>query len=463
MLNHQVDLSYYEVFPKVVMAGRETKITIRPRGDHVKFEDREYAVIPIPLDQHIEKAGPALGAFEELAASYLTVRPDKGVITFYYTFEREQEYDLCVCLAEEMAPALVQLSIYCVAEDLYELFPYKIETHSHTNCSDGMESPEFIPPYYRRYGYDAMAITDHGKYDPSLRAIEAFENLKMDFRIYPGEEVHAPYNTIHIVNFGGNTSVNKLFQDDFEKYDEEVKEIMRSMDIPQAFDQYKVASCVWVSREIRKAGGLCILCHPYWRPTLRETRIKDESAPESHVIKGVKINYNISTEMTLYLLGLGIFDAWEICGFSSDRNNGHLGLYLESLRRGISIPVLGANDSHGVVKNNTYFNNAYTIVFSRQNHKDEFISRIKEGYSVAAERRQEGTDAVYGRNRLILYAKFLLRNYYPIHNMLCMQEGQLLMDYAAGVSGAREELNRIGQRIKDYREHFFKGKEIRYY
>jgi len=458
----KTELHYYDIFPQVVQLGKETEITIRPKGVHVEFHDAEYAVIIMPIDQNIDNPGESLATTKELYVPYLTVYPKNGEIVFSYTFEKEQEYDICLCLAGDNTRVIVQLNIYCVAEDLYELFPFKIETHSHTYYSDARESPEFVPPYYRMEGFDALAITDHKQYRPSLEAIKAFENIEMAYKLYPGEEVHAPYNTIHIVNFGGNFSVNELYTNDFEKYDREVKMIMESTNIPPEFDCYRVASCIWVSREIHKASGLCILGHPFWRRPVREVTINSSNSKKNFVLNNVKVNNSVSTEMFMYMLGLKIFDAWEICGFSSERNNGHLGLYLEALQRGLDIPVLGANDSHGVAANTQYFNKVHSIVFAKENTKEELISRIKKGYCVAVEQHEVDFRRVYAKARFLQYTRFLNDNFYPTYEKFCMHEGMLLTDYVAGVSGAKEELERISQHAENFKNHYFRGVKFQY-
>jgi hypothetical protein len=59
---------------------------------------------------------------------------------------------------------------------------------------------------------DFMAVTDHHRYAPSLEAIAAFAAVAHDLRIFPGEEVHPPDNGLHIVNFGGRSSINEAFE-----------------------------------------------------------------------------------------------------------------------------------------------------------------------------------------------------------------------------------------------------------
>ena len=88
--------------------------------------------------------------------------------------------------------ALASFRVYAVADDLFSLQPYKGDLHQHSHHSDGKEAPAYVAAYNRKLGMDFMALTDHHKYAPSLEAIQAFEGLPIDLRIFPGEEVHAP-------------------------------------------------------------------------------------------------------------------------------------------------------------------------------------------------------------------------------------------------------------------------------
>jgi predicted metal-dependent phosphoesterase TrpH len=81
-------------------------------------------------------------------------------------------------------------SVYSVNDDLLSRVPYKGDMHIHTYYSDGIESPAYVASSCRKIGLDFVAITDHGKYFPSIEAIDTFKDLDLDFKIFPGEEVH---------------------------------------------------------------------------------------------------------------------------------------------------------------------------------------------------------------------------------------------------------------------------------
>ena len=134
-------------------------------------------------------------------------RQEQGCLSFEHTFTGEQEHSIRLHRGEETAPFL-RTSVYSLEEDLFRRRPYLGDFHLHSCYSDGVETPEFVAAMYRQEGYDFMCLTDHGRMDSSRRAISFYEGLPLDFKIHPGEEVHSPGNPVHILNFGGDFSVD---------------------------------------------------------------------------------------------------------------------------------------------------------------------------------------------------------------------------------------------------------------
>ena len=162
------------------------------------------------------------------------------------------------------------------------------DMHMHSTRSDGKEHPFIVAANYRKAGYDFMAITDHRKFYPSLETQRFYESLNLDVKFYTGEEVHLPGNDIHIVNFGGDYSVNGLLDCSLqyinkgadpnwrsttgvcpdvmteEEYRAEVNALAQTLEIPDNVEKFPYASCVWICNHIKKANGLGIFAHPYW-------------------------------------------------------------------------------------------------------------------------------------------------------------------------------------------------------
>ena len=151
----KLDHLYYDIYPRIVKSGVKSKITIKPKGRHAAFTLNEYAAAIIALSGINDLIKEKDKYFSEFTVPYINIKPENGNLIFETTFETEQEYSIVLYSTENCAKPLAHFSIYCLEDDMYGLRPYKIETHSHTNHSDGMESVEFVPPYYRRLGYDA--------------------------------------------------------------------------------------------------------------------------------------------------------------------------------------------------------------------------------------------------------------------------------------------------------------------
>ncbi len=334
--------------PRVLRAGQVNSITVRPCFDHVRFSDGQiYQLTLQPLD------GPAS------QAQTLNIEACQGVISFQAAFPLEGEYILLLnSNLSERERGFAKFHLYALDADLFQRRPYKGDIHMHSNYSDGFEAPAYVAACCRRIGLDFMAITDHARYAPSLEAIAAFAGKPIDLRIYPGEEVHSPDNPTHIVNFGGEFSVNELF--DSDTYRNEVRMLVGQLPpLNSGVDRKAYASCVWTFDKIRQAGGLGVFCHPYW----------------------VSINrFDNPAALTELLFQLQPFDALELIGgffpFESEFNHLQVARYHEARARGKRIPIVGVSDAHGCERGEL-FGWYYTLVFSPSLELSDLIQSIK--------------------------------------------------------------------------------------
>ena len=343
---------FYDIYPKVIKANAETAVTIAPLDRHCLFQEgKTYSVTVVPMN-HI--------ADNDLHPDYPTypVACRNGVLKQSVHCTEEQAYRLFVRDGEKL---LCTLQIYGVEEDLYGLLPFKGNMHAHSFCSDGVESPEMVAVNYRKAGFDFLAITDHEIYEPSLDAIRAFDGLDLDFKLYPGEEVHAPRNKIHILNFAGEKSVNQFYRD-----------------FPEVYD-------------------------PNW------------------IIDGA---YNIPPAQYRTFLKEKPFDALELIngGDTPYENAGQIALWHDACFQGRCVPVIGNDDSHGTV-NGDWFNIGMTYVLARSNRREDLIDSIKKGLCIAVERYHNEAPHYYGEGRLVNLFAFLDHAYFPLHDELCVQEG----------------------------------------
>ncbi len=410
----------YELTPQIVLADRQTDITIRPIFDHLRFKiDSRYEVTYFPCEQFAEKSGWP-------GKNTPPGRVIDGNLQVTQFFESEQEHILRVDLIEGDRRTLIgDFKLYSLREDLFNRRPYKGDFHIHSARSDGREPPAYVAAACRRIGLDFMAVTDHHRYAPSIEAIRTFENVDLDLRIFPGEEVHPPENPVHMINFGGKFSVNDLFKEEAE-YRRQVDRVAETLPaLPPGASRYQYASCLWCFDKIREAGGMGIFCHPYWMESLR---------------------YTPSGALTSLLLDRRPFDAFELIGgffkWEADSNTLQVARYHEERSQGRQIPIVGASDSHGCERDEL-FGWYYTIVFSPSLELSDLTASIKSFYSVAVEAMSNETPRAYGPFRLVKFALFLLREFFPRHDDLCLEEGRLMLRHLTGDPAAANILKTL--------------------
>ena len=330
----------------------------------------------------------------------LMLKPKAGILSAEVKLSEEQEYKVTV--KDEKSTG--SFSIYACKEDLFYKNPYKGDLHMHTNRSDGLESPEYVAVSMRKMGFDFIAVTDHRNYKASLEAIESFKGIKSDFLIFPGEEIHSPDNYVHIINFGGRESINEMMKDT-ENYKKEVERIIESLEnFPEYLDKYIYASCAWCFEKIRETGGLSIFCHPFWIT---------ENA------------YNVPLNLVDYMFEKKPFCAFEVLGgHETESNNLQTAYYSSSREKQQKIPIVGVSDAHGI--HNSYAGWFYTIVFAESPALDNLKESIKNLYSVAVESIPNEGTRIYGEFRLVKFAEFLLREYFPVHDNECFIEGSII-------------------------------------
>lgn len=277
---------------------------------------------------------------------------EQGCLSFEHTFTGEQEHSIRLHRGEETAPFL-RTSVYSLEEDLFRRRPYLGDFHLHSCYSDGVETPEFVAAMYRQEGYDFMCLTDHGRMDSSRRAISFYEGLPLDFKIHPGEEVHSPGNPVHILNFGGDFSVNARCRTETSgnpwivpARPEWMEAVQRRMDrLPPLPGMGWILSStlpVWrLSTPSMRRGGMAIFCHPFWIDNV----------------------YNVPVALLQLYLEQGFADAFELVGgLTNHENTLQVAFYREMLDPGWpDSPAVGNSDSHGTV-DRAYFDTGKTLV-----------------------------------------------------------------------------------------------------
>ncbi len=415
----------FRVEPLVVRAGQESIVTIKPMGRQARFEDGvSYTVRILPM----ELLRPENYNWP-LKFDTLTLQPEDGKLVIHYTFTEEQEWKLLVAQPDNKDWGRLRFHVYSVEDDLYGLHPYRGDLHSHSSRSDGRDDPAVVAANYRSAGFDFFALTDHYKWHPSQEMMDDYKDVKLGIKLFHGEEVHLRQDyIIHIVNFGGDASVYDMYKADPDKAESEIAGIAEKLtDLPYGVNPVEYARRVWVSERIRQVGGLCILAHPFW---IAEDR------------------YNMDLRMLDYCMRSGVYDAMEmLTGQTEHENNLQLAFYMEERAKGVNIPYVASSDSHGT-EPACYFGTVKTLIFAKSTEKSDIFEAIKARRCVAIEQNPHEEYRAYGDFRMVKYARFLMRFYFPIHDTLCVEEGRLMKDYILGIEGAKEALESLHDRTE---------------
>jgi hypothetical protein len=415
------DRQYFDIYPLVFSGSKSSKITIKPLFKHVDFSRAKQVRIEyVPVDG-LMPDGSWLKLGEAMDIDFVF---ENGALVIEQFLAGEQEHNFKIFDTDgDNKKLLLEFTVYSLEDDLRQLRPFKGDFHMHSYCSDGKESPAYVAASCRKIGFDFMALTDHREYTPSLEAKEFIDSLPTDFKCYPGEEVHAPDNNVHIVNFGGSFSVNEMYRQDEEAYREAVRNIVSELpeEVPEAV-KFPLASSEWCFDRIREGGGIAMYCHPYWRWVGR--------------------NY-ISEALNDWMFERGKFDVLEVLGgYSKEEANSN---NLQTVRlaaeyaKGRKWPVAGVSDAHGC-DSGKLFGWFYTLIFAESCEFEDLKESLLTGLSVAVKELVDECPEVYGEFRLVKYSDFLIREFYPAHDIACAREGENMLSVLAGDSQGIEHL-----------------------
>lgn len=456
---------WYDVFPQVVLADRDSTVRIHPRFEHVKLKkSRQLQIFTSPFGGMTESGMMEAYRWGSNDGEKVDYEMQGDDIILHHWFAGEQEHNIQLVITDRENPDFFErrsIKIYSLHSDLLSLRPFKGETHSHSSGSDGREDPRFVVARYREKGFDFAAVTDHGNYESSQTAHDFWQESVPDFNIVQGEEVHAPGNPVHIVNFGGTKSVNDMYRQNEECYHQEVGQTAENLPSDLSPEVRRItASCRWVFDRIRSVGGLAIYAHPFWKMS--------RNVLPFPVVDAV---FNDRRYDAVELLG-GFYRE------ESEANNFQMIYCLEQWAKGNRFPVVGASDSHGSVifpenrpsvvnfigKNSVSAADAdlfgwyFTVVLGENNSTGEVIRQIKAGNSVAVEAIPGNVPHIFGSLRLVKYVSFLLRELFPVLSSLYRAQGETMISLLAGEEEAAERLKLLSGRVDLRREKFFIGR-----
>ena len=253
------------------------------------------------------------------------------------------------------------------------------------------------------------------------------------FTVIKGEEVHNKgYGYYHAVNFGGDSSVNHIIENDEDYVTREIERIKAEHTFPDGVCPQTAAYRIFISEHIRRAGGVSILSHPYW-----------DAYGE----------YNMEREEFIHLLRMGSFDAFEIFAGNDVTGNGdnlEIAVWSDLLAEGVKMSLVGASDTHSLTSPTTRFNKNFTVVFARC--EDDLRDAVREGRCVAVKRRDDVDFLVLGSYPLVAYARFLLAEMYPTYATLTSRVAEEI-----GANGGQhtDAVRSLEAEAVAYRRRFF--------
>jgi predicted metal-dependent phosphoesterase TrpH len=347
---------------------------------------------------------------------------DTGRAEFEFAPKLPGEYIVSVYrkVAHWSQPTDAQVSFFVVGPELASTLPYKGDLHMHSTYSDGTRSVPYMVAKSREAGMDFIAMTDHRVHKASTEARSWAKANAIPMVVFRGEEVNYPLGIGHIVSLHAERSISDMFTIHETDSPEDTADAIRQSDlmIRQMRSRYggEVETedlaegtdpdlFLWsygVAQEIRKARGLAIIAHPYWvscgvRDLVSTTY---DAILRARVFDAVEILNGTGVEGAM----LGIAKAAEFGWLAGEMP-----------------PFVGSSDAHGA----DMIGRGYTVAFAPELTEDSILQAIRDEQTVACLDVGLREPLIVGHYHLVEYAYFLLREFFPVHDDLCVSQGGL--------------------------------------
>ena len=385
---------YYTVPICVFPVGEVSEIVITCKYKYQKLVG-QYKVIVSPFYNYEYNASSSYEPYSTI------IEAKDNTLVIPFLFDREDMYSVNVFyLLDEEEMLLVSSNVYAVNRDLYECKYYKADLHMHTTYSDGYVASA------RERGMDIIAVTDHNAFAGSVVARGKAADLGLDMTVILGEEYSLEYSPMHILALGTEEEIDRKYLTKQVLEMPETKKILESD--PTLSCDADVYACTQVLLDqVSKIGGISILAHPYWKPiALNGTRMdtpenvyielgKDKKFAGIEIVSGSPDGeFNVSNlQASLARTILGNFDG---------------------------LPIIGITDSH-FYTTDSISGKHFTIVFAKSKSSEHVLEALTNGFTVAVE-LANGTPLCYGGHRLVKFAEFLLKNYFPARDLVARKE-----------------------------------------
>jgi hypothetical protein len=379
-------------FPRAVRLGSTVELTLETAdGTAFSGDARDFTV------RFFSKVDRSDDAKQEVCLD------NTGVLRVTAAFREAGEYALEI-RARGSEEVLARPTFYAVKPELAGLWPFKGDTHTHTTGSDGQNTVGEMLARSRELGMDFVAVTDHDNYDPSCQGAQAAAAMGSGLLALKGEEIAIREIGGHVLALNTSIAVGgrRRFTPETEGECAEIARSLGGRKLRSPLTAETYAYAVWTMKNVRAAGGIAAMAHPYW--------------------EGSKGKYYPPRCVFEQLLADGWIDAIELVGGSPSTEGNLLCVarFADELQRGRRLPILGGSDAHAVAD----LGRKFTLVFADQLTEDAVIRAILDKRSVACDTGLGPDVAVFGSFDWVEYAYFLLRVYFPLHDRLCADAAQ---------------------------------------
>lgn len=431
----------FSIFPKVIPLGQKARITITGLRDKTIIPGQVYKVRILSMTNHQDSMQFTTSALSPKTNTMFSDPSHGGIIEFEHVFTSKGEYSIILMQNDDNSFKVTTERIYAINHELAGLYPYKGDLHIHTYYSDGRMSPIYMAIIGKKLGLDFVAITDHGKYEPSLEAIRIAKEIDLDMLLLPGEEVDFPAG--HIVSINAEASITNLKNNKEEHQkmiDETINKRLKDKKLVDNLSKEHYAHALWIIDKIHEFGGCAFLAHPYW-------------------VSGDK--YHLHLPIFEQLLEDGDMDGIEVIGgyFSPEFESNCLAVakYYEEVAKGHKYPLIGNSDTHyrSGKPGDDLYGWYWTTVFSKSLSKEDILDSILNMRCVACERPNGERFIAAGPFDLVEYTCFLDREFFPIHDRICSMEAEIYLDILMEKSTSIDQLLQLRKNLSELYELSF--------
>ena len=392
--------------PKVVPIGDRVCIRIEPTDGAAPWP--EGAAVPCRFFPKVNRYQEQL--FQARAGP-------SGSLELDLSFPSPGEYILQV--VPEQGDGQLSEPLFAVEDAMMALRPFKADLHMHTTHSDGAASVLEMALSAGRAGMDAIAITDHDVRAPLSEARQVCERMGLELTLIEGEEITVRGHGGHLLCLGAAGPIGPHRHDaDTEKAVNDILNETSLRGLPAALPRDTYAHLLWTARRARQRGGLLIIAHPYW--------------------EGTRGWYYPAPDIVDRLIEDGLIDGVEVFGGSASNEGDMLALSRVAAAMGAGArPIMsGGSDAHRAED----VGRLWTLILAPSRQVVDLLEALRSRRCVACNDRITTQQTLaFGPFELMMYAGFLLREYFPRRDPRCRELGKIATRAAMGQVRAGDE------------------------